>query len=45
MVKKLKNELVTPLNALNIGKWVAIGLGIALTLVGGITLVVKPCGK
>jgi len=45
MVKKLKNELVTPLNALNIGKWVAIGLGIALTLIGGFTLVVKPCGK
>ena len=44
MVKKLKKQLVTPLSALNIGQWVAIGLGIAVTLVGGAMTFVK-CRK
>jgi len=35
MVKKLKKQLVTPLSAMNIGQWVAIGLGIAVAVAGG----------
>jgi len=34
MVKKLKKELVTPLTALNVSKWVLIGVGIAMAVVG-----------
>jgi len=34
MIKKLKKQLVTPLAALNIGKWVMIGLGVAITVLG-----------
>jgi len=44
MVKKLKKQLVTPLSALNIGQWVAIGLGIAVTVAGGAMTFVK-CRK
>ena len=44
MVKKLKKQLVTPLAALNIGQWVAIGLGAALLVVGG-AMTFKTCAK
>jgi len=44
MVKKLKKQLVTPLAALNIGQWVAIGLGAALIVVGG-AMTFKACAK
>jgi len=45
MVDKLKKELVTPLKALEIGKWVAIGVGLALMALGGALTVKTSCGK
>jgi len=45
MVKKLKNQLVTPLRVLNIGQWIAIGVGAALLVVGGAMTFVKSCRK
>ena len=44
MVKKLKKQLVTPLTAMNVGKWVAIGLGVAMFGLGAI-MTFKSCGK
>ena len=34
MVKKLRKQLVIPLRALNISKWVLIGVGAALAILG-----------
>eukprot|EP00090_Calanus_glacialis_P004002 TRINITY_DN12983_c0_g1_i3.p1 TRINITY_DN12983_c0_g1~~TRINITY_DN12983_c0_g1_i3.p1 ORF type:complete len:556 (+),score=132.50 TRINITY_DN12983_c0_g1_i3:35-1702(+) len=45
MVKKLKKQLVTPLNILNIGKWTAIGVGMAIFALGGVMTFIKTCGK
>jgi len=42
MVKKLKKELVTPLAALNVSKWVLIGVGIAMA-VGGMFVTLRKC--
>jgi len=44
MVKKLKKQLVTPLSALNIGQYVAIGIG-AVLLVVGVAMSFRACRK
>ena len=44
MVKKLKKQLVTPLSALNIGQYVAIGIG-AVLLVVGVVMSFRACRK
>jgi len=44
MIKKLKKQLVTPLTAMNVGKWVAIGVGLAMVALGGVMTIIK-CGK
>jgi len=42
LVDKLNSELVMPLNILNIGQWVAIGVGVALIVVAGFFSLIGP---